>query len=358
MSDEPLVPSDQDPVSGSNGASPVDELLATAEVILIVGPGGVGKTTTAAALGARAAIHHQRRVQVITIDPARRLAQALGVEELMDEEVLVPTEGGRFWASMVNMSSSWDRLVERHAPNDQVRDDLLKNSLYRSLTTRFVQSHDYIALDHLVDQSDDDRFDLIIIDTPPSIHALDVLDAPAKMQDFFGSRLLTWLTAPYRSRLSQIAAAPFLSVAERLLGGPFLGDIADFFWLFSQLQDSFVERTQLVQERLLAPSTRYVVVQTPEPGPAAQAQMLVEELQRRSHQPSLCVVNRSLPAEVANLSAADLASVRAPDLRKRLEGLRRRARSQSPGPSGIPSVGVPDSPTALDSVDDLARLVS
>ncbi|NNE97082.1 MAG: AAA family ATPase, partial [Acidimicrobiales bacterium] len=242
--------------------SAVDDLLATSEVLLIVGPGGVGKTTSAAALGARAAIHHDRRVQVITIDPARRLAEALGIDELMEEEILVPTSSGRFWASMVNMSRSWDRLVERHAPTAEVRDELLANPLYRSLTTRFVQSHDYIALDHLVDQADDDRFDLVIIDTPPSVHALDVIDAPDKMLDFFGSRLLTWLTATYRTRISQIAAAPFLSVAERLLGGPFLSDIAEFFWLFSSLQPSFVERTRVVKERLAAPTTKYVIVQT------------------------------------------------------------------------------------------------
>ena len=336
---------------------PVDELLATAEVIVIVGPGGVGKTTTAAALGARAAIHHDRRVQVITIDPARRLAQALGVDELMEEEILVPTPTGRFWASMVNMSRSWDRLVERHAPNDQVRDDLLANPLYRSLTTRFVQSHDYIALDHLVDQADDDRFDLVIIDTPPSVHALDVLDAPAKMEDFFGSRLLTWLTAPYRSRLSQIAAAPFLSVAERLLGGPFLADIADFFWLFSQLQKSFAARTRLVQERLFAPTTKYVVVQTPEAGPAEQARILVSELQRRAHQPSLCVINRALPREVAQLTTKDLALVKDPGLRERVADLVRRAENAARGPDGLPVVEVPDSPTALNSVVDLAGLV-
>lgn len=338
--------------------SAADELLSSAEVILIVGPGGVGKTTTAAALGARAAIHHNRRVQVITIDPARRLAEALGVDELMDEEILVPTESGRFWASMVNMSRSWDRLVERHAPTDQVRDELLANPLYRSLTRRFVQSHDYIALDHLVDQADDDRFDLVIIDTPPSVHALDVLDAPARMQEFFGSRLLTWLTAGYRSRLSQLAAAPFLSVAERLLGGPFLVDIADFFWLFSQLQPSFVERTGVVQERLAAASTKYVIVQTPEPGPASQAIELARELSDRMHTPSLSVVNRAIPRSVGQITPAELKSIQSADLRRAVDLLKQRANTTSTGLATIPTVLVPETPTALDSVSDLAKLLS
>ncbi len=338
--------------------SAVDELLSTAEVILIVGPGGVGKTTSAAALGARAALHHDRRVQVITIDPARRLAEALGVDELMEEEILVPTDKGRFWASMVNMSSSWDRLVERHAPDEQTRDDLLANPLYRSLTTRFVQSHDYIALDHLVDQADDDRFDLIIIDTPPSIHALDVLDAPEKMLDFFGSRLLTWLTATYRSRISQLAAAPFLSVAERLLGGPFLSDIADFFWLFSRLQPSFVRRTRVVQERLAAPSTKYVIVQTPEPGPAAQAIELARELAERGHTPALSVVNRAIPPSVGALTKEQLSSVKRKDLRTAIEALKKRANTTSAGLASAPTVLVPETPTALESVEELAKLLS
>lgn len=337
---------------------PVDDLLATAEVILIVGPGGVGKTTTAAALGARAAIHHDRRVQVITIDPARRLAQALGVDELMEEEVLVPTEQGRFWASMVNMSRSWDQLVRRHAPDDRVRDDLLANPLYRSLTTRFVQSHDYIALDHLVDQAENDRFDLVIIDTPPSVHALDVLDAPSKMQDFFGSRLLSWLTATYRSRLTQLAAAPFLSVAQRLLGGPFLSDIAEFFWLFSQLQPSFVQRTRVVQRRLAAETTKYVIVQTPEEGPAQQARSLAAELTNRMHMPSLCVVNRAIPHEVAGISDAQLKEVRPRPLADAMRELRERARTSSTGPGTLPTVLVPDSPDTIDSITGLAELLS
>ncbi len=338
--------------------SPVDELLATAEVILIVGPGGVGKTTSAAALGARAAIHHDRRVQVITIDPARRLAEALGVDELIEEEILVPTSSGRFWASMVNMSRSWDRLVERHAPTAEIRDDLLANPLYRSLTTRFVQSHDYIALDHLVDQAEDDRFDLVIIDTPPSIHALDVLDAPDKMLDFFGSRLLTWLTATYRSRVSQLAAAPFLSVAERLLGGPFLNDIADFFWLFSKLQPSFVARTRVVKERLAAPSTKYVIVQTPEAGPAAQAVELARELSVRMHTPSLSVINRATPLSVGAITDSELAGIASPDLRKAVEQLKHRANTTSGGVASIPTVLVAETPTALDSIAELGELLS
>lgn len=336
--------------------SPVDELLSTAEVILIVGPGGVGKTTTAAALGARAAIHHRRRVQVITIDPARRLAQALGVDELIEEEILVPTPEGRFWASMVNMSRSWDQLIARHAPDPETRDGLLTNSLYRSLTTRFVQSHDYIALDHLVDQAESKRFDLVVIDTPPSVHALDVLDAPARMQEFFGSRLLTWLTAGYRTRLSQLAAAPFLAVAERLLGGPFLSDIAEFFWLFSRLQPSFVERTEVVQNRLRSEATKYVIVQTPEAGPAQQAQLLTDELNRRMHVPSLSVLNRAVPVAVRDLTADEIAGVADLELRQQITELRNRALRSSTGPPGIPSVLVPDAPDALDSVVDLAHL--
>ncbi len=267
--------------------------------MVVVGPGGVGKTTMAAAMAARAALVHGRRCLVVTVDPARRLAEAMGIAELREEPVLVPLPSGRggrspgrLWALMVDMAQSWDRLVDRHAPDEETKEALLTNRLYQTLTRRFAQSHDYIALDHLVDLVEEDEYELIIIDTPPSVHAMDVLDAPDRMIEFFGSRLLRWLTAPYRSKLVMVTAKPFLAVAERLLGGEFLAEVTEFFWRFSSLQPDFVRRANVVKARMQDPSTHYVIVRTLEDGPAAQAAMLDAELGHRGHRPSLWLSNR------------------------------------------------------------------
>lgn len=296
-----------------SGLPALDDLLSSASVIVVVGPGGVGKTTLSAAMAARAAAEHGRRCLVVTVDPARRLAQAMGIDALTEEPVAVSLDSakGHLWALMVDMSKSWDELVRRHAPNAETRDRLLDNRLYQTLTRRFAQSHDYIALDHLVDLAEQDRYDLIVVDTPPSAHAMDVLDAPDRMIEFFGSRLLRWITAPYRSRVVNATAKPFLAVAERLLGGEFLAEVTEFFWTFSSLQPAFVRRANLVNAKMMESSTRYVVVRTLEDGPAQQATTLVRELERRGHRPSMWLTNRVLPstAEVhpEHIEADDLA---------------------------------------------------
>jgi len=302
------------------GSDALDRLLTSSRVMLVIGPGGVGKTTVAAALGCRAVAEHGRRVLVVTIDPARRLAQALGLEELPAEPVLVPVgEGtGRLWASVVDMARSWDELVRQLAsPADA--DALLVNPLYRTLTTGFIQSHDYIALDQLATLDADDRYDLIIVDTPPATHAIDVLDAPQAMVDFFGSRLLRWLTAPYRSRLAQTTSKPFLAVAERLLGGPFVARLAEFFWLFSRLQPGFVARADRVTRRLQQPSTGYVVVTTSDPSSVTETGDLLDELDARGHDASLVVHNRAVP--IAGDEPIDLDAIADPSLRAAMAAL-------------------------------------
>lgn len=338
--------------------SAADELLANASVLLVSGPGGVGKTTLSAALAARAARDHGRRALVVTIDPARRLADALGISA-SDEPMLVPVGDGdgRLWALMINMSSSWDQIVERTAPDEATRQALLTNRLYRTLTQRFVQSHDYIALDHLVDLAADHRYDLVVVDTPPSVHALDILDAPDKMADFFGSRLLRWLVAPYGSRVVQLAAKPFLSVAERLLGGPFLSEITEFFWLFSKLQDEFADRLDVVRRQLADPSTRYLVVHTPEAIPTERADALIAELGRRGHAASLRLINRALDRDLADLDGR-LAEIEDPDLREAVAGISAAAARQViNGEGDVPAFYVGNSDVPIENVNALADLL-
>lgn len=339
----------------------LDDLLGRARVIVVVGPGGVGKTTISAALAARAAGHLGRRALVVTVDPARRLADALGLDQLHDEPSLIPVGDaattGRLWAAMVDMARAWDRLVERLARNRRERDEVLGNRLYRLLTRRFVQSHDYVALEQLVEATSAGTYDLVVVDTPPSVHALDVLDAPARMIEFFDSRLLRWLTAPYRSRLAAAAARPFLSVAERLLGGPFLTEIARFFFVFSRLRDPFVARARAVEARLADPSTRYVVVTTPETGPAETAARLGEALVERRHPPALTVLNRSLDPAVAALL---LDGPEPPaDLGPHLGSLTATAARQRRAVHTVPGrvLAVPWRPGAVASIEDLLALL-
>lgn len=338
--------------------------LASASVILVAGPGGVGKTTLAASLATVAAREHDRRVLLVTVDPARRLANALGVSHLQAEPVLVPVGDGpgRLFALMVDMSAGWDDLVGRFSATEEERDLLLANPLYRSLTTRFVQSHDYIALDNLCTMSDEERYDLVVVDTPPSNHAIDILDAPDKLVDFFDSRLLRWLTAPYRSRLAATGAKPFLALAERLLGGQFLARIGEFFWLFSKLQPGIVARAAEVNERLDHPDTRFVLVTTAEPGPREQTADLLAALNKRDKAPSLLVHNRAVPvAADVDLDEA-LAEVSDPQLRAAMVALDLGSTEidhwwTERGPAEAPVVAVPWQADTITSVDGLASLL-
>src|SRR5438067_7016432 len=201
----------------------LEQLYAAKEIVIHCGSGGVGKTTTAAAAAAEAAIHLVGQVLVLTVDPAKRLANALGLEQFGNVETRVPAEAfaaanveprGELWVAMLDTKQSWDDLVRRHAPDARTRDAILANPLYTNITAKFAQSHDYIAMERLFEIHASGRYDLLIVDTPPTRNALDFLDAPARMADFFSSRLLRWLTVPYRSRLVTMASRPFYTVAD------------------------------------------------------------------------------------------------------------------------------------------------
>ena len=270
----------------------LDALLASKEMVLVLGSGGVGKTTVAAALGLAAAVHQGGKVLVLTVDPARRLADALGVGALGNTASRVPDKAfeaagieprGELWAAMLDTKAGWDDLIRRHAPDSQVRDAVLSNPLYQNITSRFVHSHDYLAMEQLHDLHATGDYDLVVVDTPPSRNALSVLDAPARMVEFFGSRLLRWLTVPYRSRLFTVASKPFYQVADRVLGSGFLQDIADFFVLFQAMEKGFVARAREVEALLGDPRTTFLVVSTLETAPAHEAAYLARELLSRDY---------------------------------------------------------------------------
>jgi len=286
-------------------------------MILVAGSGGVGKTTIAAALGIAAAARQKGRVLVLTVDPARRLATALGVDEFGNTPTRIDPSAfadagvkvrGEMWVAMLDTKAGWDELIVRHAPDAEIRDAVLANPLYENITSRFVHSHEYLAMEQLHDLHARGDFDLVIVDTPPSRNALSILDAPSRMVEFFGSRLLRWLTVPYRSRLFTVASKPFYQVADRVLGSRFLQDIADFFVLFQAMESGFVRRAREVESLLVDPRTAFVVVTTLETAPSYEARFLARSLLERRMALGAIIANRVLPPELAESAAADSAA--------------------------------------------------
>jgi anion-transporting ArsA/GET3 family ATPase len=294
----------------------IDQLLAAKEIVIHCGSGGVGKTTTAAAAAAEAAVHLGGKVLVLTVDPARRLANALGIEQFGNVETQVQQAAftaagveprGELWAAMLDTKQSWDDLIRRHAPDAKTRDAILANPLYQNLMGRFVQSHDYIAMERLYDLHSSGTYDLIVVDTPPTRNAIDFLEAPARMADFFSSRLLRWLTAPARSRVVNFASKPFYTVADRILGTQFLQDIAEFFLLFQSMYDGFVERAEAVEKVLHDRRTTFVVVTTLESAPVREAEFFIQELGRRDLHLGAVVLNKVLPSWLVDRRSATAA---------------------------------------------------
>lgn len=283
----------------SSGKAPgIKPLLASREIVVFCGPGGVGKTTVAAAAAARSAAELGGKVLVLTVDPARRLADALGLANIGNTETRVELGDGargELWAAMLDAEQSWDDLVRRHAPDADTRDRILANALYRNIAGRFVQSHDYIAMERLYEVHSEGGYDLIVLDTPPSRNAIDFLEAPERMAEFFSSRFLRMLTAPYRNRIMNLAARPFHQVADRILGTQFLSDIAEFFLLFQSMYKGFVDRAKSVSRLLRDQRTTFVVVTTLEGAPLAEAKRFMAALDEREFHLGGVVLNRALP---------------------------------------------------------------
>jgi anion-transporting ArsA/GET3 family ATPase len=285
-------------------------LLSTREVVVYCGSGGVGKTSVAAASALTAAARLGGKVLVLTIDPARRLADALGLEAFGNVARRIPLDAyaelgveprGELWAAMLDTKRSWDELVLRHAPDEATAYRILDNRMYHNVTSRFVQSHDYIAMERLYEIHASGEYDLIVIDTPPTRNAIDFLEAPARMAEFFGGRLLRWITMPYRigggrgGRVFNAASRPFYQMADRVLGSQFLQDIAEFFLNFQSMYGGFVERAQSVEQLLHDRRTTFAVVTTLEGAPLREAETFCRELATRGFDLGALVLNKVLP---------------------------------------------------------------
>jgi len=306
----------------ADGDRTLEHVLAAKEIVICCGSGGVGKTTTAASAAAMSAVALGAKTLVLTIDPARRLADALGVGRIGNAETQVPAEAfkdagvrprGELWAAMLDTKQSWDELVRRHAPDAATADRILNNELYQNVSGRFIQSHEYIAMERLYEVHAAGRYDLIVVDTPPTRHAADFLQAPDRMSEFFASRLLRWLTASASSRLFALASRPFYQVADRILGSQFLEDIAEFFLLFQSMYAGFNERAQAVKRLLHDRRTTFLVVSTLEPAPLREAEAFLSALLQGGFHPGALVFNKVLPDYLRDPAVAAVAERLASD---------------------------------------------
>ncbi len=367
---------------GSAQALDVDALIADREVRVIVccGSGGVGKTTTAAALALRAA-EQGRDVCVLTIDPARRLAQSMGLTELDNTPRPIDIVGsGSLNAMMLDMKRTFDEIVIAHADGDRA-EAILANPFYQALSSSFAGTQEYMAMEKLgqlrAEAAAQDSWDLIIVDTPPSRSALDFLDAPKRLGSFLDGRLIKILAAPARgagrftTRVMSASFGVFSNVLTKIIGAQVLRDLQVFVASFDALFGGFRERAEATYAQLKAPDTRFIVVAIPETDALREASYFVERLANEQMPLAGLVLNRVIPVATPDLTAeaaeagaellADLGSDQVTQGLLRLHASRMTAarRQQHVGESFVaahPGVKVACVPVFGDDVHDLAGL--
>jgi anion-transporting ArsA/GET3 family ATPase len=313
------------PTSRAAEAAPLDVDALTSDsgvgIIVCCGSGGVGKTTTSAALALRAA-ERGRKVVVLTIDPARRLAQAMGLTHLDNTPRPVDgvgNGGGRLDAMMLDMKRTFDEVVESHA-NPAKAQQILDNPFYQALSSSFAGTQEYMAMEKLgqlhADARSHGRWDLIVVDTPPSRSALDFLDAPERLSSFLDGRLIRLLLAPARGpvRVFSLGLNVVTSTMSRILGTQVLSEVQTFVAAFDTLFGGFRQRAERTFRLLQAAETAFVVVAAPEPDALREAAYFVERLRNESMPLAGLVVNR-----VATNPAPDLGSEQAESAAERLD---------------------------------------
>ena len=308
-----------------------------------VGPGGVGKTTVAAALALGLAQRGQR-VAVVTIDPARRLATALGVHvgdepQRIDPELLAahgiapwaqgeeatgrtrrtwgaPAEPGELWATMLDAKGTFDALIAKLAPTERAREEVYANRIYRELSSAVAGTHEFTAIVKLHELHTEGGFDTIVLDTPPSRSALDFLDAPGRLTRFMEGRALRMFLVPggLAARVVGRGGGVVFSLLSRFTGVDLLGELASFFGALSGVLDGFRERTRAVEELLHDPATAFVLVTSPERESVRETTRFAEHLAATGMSRAAVVVNRvhrdglegHSPAQVQALLAGEL----------------------------------------------------
>ncbi len=370
----------------------VDALLddPTTRVVVCCGSGGVGKTTTAAALGLRAA-ERGRRVVVLTIDPARRLAQSMGLVELDNSPRPVQGvdtgSGGALDAMMLDMKRTFDEVIEAHATPEKAQ-QIIANPFYQALSSSFAGTQEYMAMEKLGQlrgRADEARaagrveeaWDLIVVDTPPSRSALDFLDAPQRLGSFLDGRFIRFLTAPAKAggraymKFVSAAVGTAGNVMTKILGAGFLGDVQTFVSALDTMFGGFRERADRTYALLQAEGTAFVVVAAPEPDALREASYFVERLGQERMPLAGLVLNRVHVALVEDLSAERSAAA-AEDLEElgghaltagllRVHAMRMRNRDRDRAlaarfTSAHPTVPVVEVPVRAEDVHDLEGL--
>ncbi|WP_367133387.1 ArsA family ATPase [Saccharothrix sp. HUAS TT1] len=362
----------------------VDALLDNPDtrVLVCCGSGGVGKTTTAAALAVRAAARGRRAV-VLTIDPARRLAQSLGLRELDNQPRRVevadsPGFEGELHAMMLDMRRTFDDMVWQHAGRERA-EQILANPFYQTISTSFSGTQEYMAMEKLGQLVERDEWDLIIVDTPPSRSALDFLDAPQRLSTVLDGKLIRMLSAPARAGgrgIRKIVGAGFGMFAKAvstIIGGQLLQDASTFVQAFDSMFGGFRQRAQATYDLLRSPGTGFLVVAAAEPDALREASYFVERLSAERMPLTGLVANRThpvlapLPAPGA-LAAADRleragdAPLAAAVLRVHADRVavadreRRLLARFTRAHPGVPLIGVPALPTDVHDLDGLHEI--
>ena len=273
------------------------EAVAGHTVVVCCGSGGVGKTTTAAALAVEGA-RRGRRACVVTIDPAKRLADALGLDALTN--TAAPVEGdwpGELWAVMLDTKTTFDDLVMHYAATLEQAEGILRNRLYRNIAGALSGTQEYMAMEKLHELYDEGRFELIVVDTPPTRNALDFLDAPRRLTRFLDNRVFRLLVTPTRAYLKamSIATQAFLRTVSRVVGSEVVSDAVAFFQAFEGMEEGFRERAQRVQELLAGGEAAFVLVASPRRDAVAEAQFFAGKLAESGIGVDALVVNRLHP---------------------------------------------------------------
>ncbi|HEV7888210.1 MAG TPA: ArsA-related P-loop ATPase [Acidimicrobiales bacterium] len=277
--------------------SGLGEVVADRQIVVCCGSGGVGKTTTAAALALEAA-RLGRRACVVTIDPAKRLADALGLEALTNTPGKIEGDWpGELWALMLDTKSTFDDLVTRYSDDPGQARRILDNRLYRNISGALSGTQEYMAMEKLYELHSEGRFDVVVVDTPPTRNALDFLDAPRRLTRFLDNRVFRLLMTPTRAYLRAVSVATqaFLRTISKVVGGEVVADAVAFFQAFEGMEEGFRQRAQAVLKLLSEPVTAFVLVASPRRDAVDEALYFASKLGQSGIEVEALVVNRLHP---------------------------------------------------------------